>query len=335
MMTVLELRSVSKSYRSDFLFRRMPALTDVTFDVAAGETFAYLGHNGAGKTTTIKSLLGLIRVDAGNIRVFGHAPGTMAAKRRLGYLPENPYFYDHLTAREFLHLAARLNDMNRSDAKHRADQLLALVKMDHKANVRLRNFSKGMLQRVGLAQALIGDPELLVLDEPMGGLDPVGRYEVRRILEELKSRGKTLFMSSHILADVETLADRAAILNGGTLRRLVDLHELGHQERIMDLKFTQLSEAMVGELVRRGYPVERRAEAHHVLVEEHFAMAGLIDELVRSGSRLLRAAPHRVSLEEIFLREVERDVGQTPEDLLHRTVDELVGATSVKEESTP
>ena len=333
-MTVLELRSVSKSYRSDFLFRRMPALRDVTFDVAAGETFAYLGHNGAGKTTTIKSLLGLIRVDEGSIRVFDERPGSTAAKSRLGYLPENPYFYDHLTGREFLHLAARLCDMNRADANQRTTQLLQLVKMDHKADVRLRNYSKGMLQRLGLAQALVGDPELIVLDEPMGGLDPVGRYEVRRILEELKSRGKTLFMSSHILADMETLADRAAILSGGELRRIVDLHRLARKERVMDLEFTGLTPELAEDLSQRGYQVEKRAKAHHILVDEHFAMAGLIDELVRAGARLLRAAPHRMSLEQIFLQEVDRDAGQTPEDLLHRTVDELVGASSPSEEVT-
>ena len=160
---------VSKSYRTGFFSRALPVLTEVSFEVQRGETFAYLGHNGAGKTTTIKVLLGLIRLTAGTVEVLGHAPGAPAALARIGYVPENPMFYDHLSGRELLQMVADLHRLPRSEGRRRIDELLELVDMQDRADRRMKGYSKGMRQRIGLAQALINDPELVVLDEPMGG----------------------------------------------------------------------------------------------------------------------------------------------------------------------
>jgi len=303
-VSIFRLHDVHKSYRSDFLRRRKPVLQGVQLELAEGETLAYLGHNGAGKTTTIKALLGLIRVDSGRVEVFGHRAGDPAALARLGYLPENPWFYDHLTGREFLHLVADLHRLPRSKSRRRVDEVLELVGMTENADRRLRTFSKGMLQRMGLGQALVNDPELLILDEPMGGLDPVGRHQIRTLLTGLKEQGKTIFMSSHILSDVESLADRVAILDGGRLKRVVDMRDLEGVGVAKAVRCRELGPSAVDRLRREGYAVQIRGDLASIAVDDEGKLPDVLQLIHSEGGRLLRVEPLRSSLEEIFLAEI-------------------------------
>ncbi|MDX2229063.1 MAG: ABC transporter ATP-binding protein [Leptolyngbyaceae cyanobacterium bins.349] len=225
----VETYELSKTYRAGFwLTQKVPSLKNCTLQILEGETFGLLGPNGAGKTTLLKTLLGIIRPTSGRGLVLGKPMGDRSAKQRLGYLPENPYFYDFLTGWEILSFTAGLFGIPRSVQQKRIPELLDLVGLAQTAAKRkqLRQYSKGMLQRVGMAQALINDPDLVFLDEPMSGLDPLGRYQIREIILSLKQQGKTIFFNSHILADVELICDRVAILGQGELLCLGSLQEL-------------------------------------------------------------------------------------------------------------
>ncbi|MHB8055146.1 MAG: ABC transporter ATP-binding protein, partial [Candidatus Aminicenantales bacterium] len=226
MGNVLELADVRKTFRSGFIPKKKEVLKGVSFTVDTGEIFGYLGPNGAGKTSTLKCVLGLIFPDAGTISLFGRPPLDPRAKDKLGFLPENPYFYEYLSAREFLDFYAQLFRIPKEERAGRIDRLLKLVDMERAADVHLRKFSRGMLQRVGLAQALINDPEFVILDEPLGGLDPLGRKEIRDIILGLRDSGRTILFTSHILQDIEMICDHVAIIVGGRVLnqgRLADL----------------------------------------------------------------------------------------------------------------
>jgi len=226
---VIETTELQKSYRTGFwLTQKVTPLQGCTLDVLAGETFGLLGPNGAGKTTLLKTLLGVVRASKGRGMVLGKPLGDRSVKQKIGYLPENPYFYDYLTGWEMLKLTAGLFGLSSSIQKQRIPELLDLVGLSQAAAKRkqLRQYSKGMLQRIGMAQALINDPELVFLDEPMSGLDPLGRYQIREIILSLKEQGKTIFFNSHILSDVEIICDRVAILAQGELICSGSLQEL-------------------------------------------------------------------------------------------------------------
>jgi ABC-2 type transport system ATP-binding protein len=224
--TVVEVAGFAKEYRTDFRRRRVKAVRGASFSVKRGEVFGFVGPNGAGKTTTIRALMGLIRPTAGKLALFGAPPGSQAARRRLGFLPESPYFYDYLSPRELCDLAGRLHGLGRDERRQRTDALLELVGLAQAADRPLKKFSKGMLQRAGLAQALVNDPELVVLDEPMSGLDPLGRRDVRDLIRELGNQGKTVFFSTHILSDVEAICDRVAVIVAGQIEDVGSVHEL-------------------------------------------------------------------------------------------------------------
>ncbi len=232
---VLQTWELRKVYRTGFwLNQTIEPLKHCTLTVSAGETFGLLGPNGAGKTTLLKILLGLVRRTSGRATLLDRPLGDRAVRQRLGYLPENPYFYDALTAWEFLQFVASLFRLPRAVSQERLPYLLDLVGINLKTakRQRLRDYSKGMLQRIGMAQALVNDPELVFLDEPMSGLDPTGRYRMREIVRQLQAAGKTIFFNSHILADVETICDRVAILARGELLCVGNLHDLlGEDER--------------------------------------------------------------------------------------------------------
>ncbi len=213
----LRVVDLTKSFRSGFARRRLRGIEGVSFTVPRGEVYALLGHNGAGKTTTIGCLLDLVRPDRGEVMLLGRDHRDRASRARVGYLPERPYFFDYLTGRELLEFYADLLDVPRRERLDRIDGVLRQMDMLADAGRRLNKYSKGMLQRLGLAQALLGDPELLILDEPMSGLDPLGRREVRSLLQDLKRQGKTIVLSSHIVPDVEQLADAVGILRDGVL----------------------------------------------------------------------------------------------------------------------
>ena len=226
MGTAIKVTDLHKSFKSEFLRRRVEILKGITLSVETGEIFGYLGPNGAGKTTTLKCLLGLIFPDKGDLEILGQPYLSLKAKSRLGYLPENPYFYDYLSAAEFLRYYSQLHQIPKGEQEGRISALLERVGLKQAAHLQLRKFSKGMLQRAGLAQALLHDPELVLLDEPLGGLDPLGRKEIRDIIVELKEEGRTVFLSSHILQDIEMICDRVAIIMEGRVVNQGLLHDL-------------------------------------------------------------------------------------------------------------
>ncbi|HEY6119157.1 MAG TPA: ABC transporter ATP-binding protein, partial [Pyrinomonadaceae bacterium] len=227
-MPIIEIENLSKDYEVGFFRKRkVRALDGLSLSVEQGEIFGFLGANGAGKTTTLKILMRLIFPTAGNAKILGRDIGDVSMHQTIGYLPENPYFYDYLTAVEFLQYCGQIFGLSAGERKTRSRELLVSVKLDEKRwNTQLRKFSKGMLQRVGMAQALMNDPTVVFLDEPMSGLDPIGRREVRDLIAGLRDQRKTVFMCSHILSDIEVLCDRVAILRKGRLAHLGNLEEL-------------------------------------------------------------------------------------------------------------
>jgi ABC-2 type transport system ATP-binding protein len=220
MAVALKISNLSKIYKTGFIPKKVVGLDNVSLDVEQGEIFGLLGPNGAGKTTTLKCILSLVKPTSGTIELLGDPVPAPKAMGRIGFLSENPYVYDFLSGREYLIFAAKLHGQTHSQAKNKADELLNFFHLEDAAKRPLRKYSKGMLQRIGLAQALVNDPDFLILDEPMSGLDPVGRKEVRDLLIDLKRKGRTLLFSSHILSDAEMICDRVAILVKGKLQMI-------------------------------------------------------------------------------------------------------------------
>jgi ABC-2 type transport system ATP-binding protein len=236
MTPAVEVRNLTKEHVSDILRKKFRSLDSLNLEVQQGETFGLLGLNGAGKTTTLKLLLGLIRPTTGEANVLGFPAGDKRALAQLGYLPEQPYFYSYLTAREFLDFSGELCGMAPADRRSRSEELLKLVSMSESADRPVRKYSKGMTQRMGIAQALINDPKLVFFDEPMSGLDPIGRRDVRMIMMKLKEQGKTLFFNSHLLPDVNEVCDRVAILHRGKLLACVRVDEISSKNDYRDLE---------------------------------------------------------------------------------------------------
>ena len=305
----IELRDLSKIYRTPFQRRRIPAVKRVSLSVQQGEVFGFLGPNGAGKTTTIRILMGLIAATTGEARIFGHRIPSREARSRLGFLPEAPYFYDYLTVTQLLDLTGRLFRQNRKQRKSRTEQLLALVGLEHARNTRLKKYSKGMLQRAGIAQALMNDPDLVVFDEPMSGLDPIGRKEVRDIIHSLADQGKTVFFSSHILADVEMICDHVAIVVGGEihdmgpLSQLVDKHARGTDVSVQLLDTTQSSDQEVlAKLPPWGHSARIKGDELSLRLPAGVDLDVVLDHLRQIGCKLLSVVPRHETLEELFIR---------------------------------
>ncbi|MFN0119609.1 MAG: ABC transporter ATP-binding protein [Blastocatellia bacterium] len=305
-MQALEIRNLTKDYQVGFWKKRtVRSLDGLNLDVQAGETFGFLGPNGAGKTTTLKILMRLIYPSAGEARILGCSLDDIQMRARIGYLPEQPYFYDYLTAREFLIYCGRLFDLPRETAARRAVELLSQVGIADSADKHLRRFSKGMLQRVGLAQALVNDPEVLFLDEPMSGLDPLGRREVRDLIQRLREQGKTVFFSTHVLSDAEALCDRVAILNRGRLiesGRLTDI--LGARSNELEMVVRGVSQAVMTEMRALAVSVTVTAEGARLRLRDEFEVQRALALCQRDGGRLVSVNPVRESLEDLFVREV-------------------------------
>src|SRR5215469_18178962 len=226
-MHAIEINGFQKTYRVGFWFQKQKiGLKNLNLSVNEGETFGFLGPNGAGKTTTLKLLMDLIFPTGGSARILGRDWRDPEIKKRIGFLPEQPYFYDHLTPRELLDYYGRLSGLSSQERKLRVPKMIERVGLTDSSNLHLRKFSKGMLQRVGIAQAILHNPDVLFLDEPMSGLDPIGRKEVRDLIQSLKQEGKTVFFSTHILSDAEALCDRIAVLHHGSLRGVGAVNDL-------------------------------------------------------------------------------------------------------------
>lgn len=301
----VEVSGLGKTYRSGLFSKRShAALRDVSFSIQPGEIFGYLGPNGSGKTTTLKILFGLIFPDAGSIRVLGRPLSDRSWRYRVGYLPEHPYFYDYLTPAEYLDYVGRLFGMPVERVRQRSLELLALVGLKRSADVPVRRFSKGMVQRLGLAQALLSDPELLVLDEPMSGLDPIGRRMVRDIIVSERARGKTVFFSTHILTDAETLCDRIAVLRGGELLAAGRLNEILNLDVThLEVLVSGLSEDALAALPLASDALHRMGDRIRLQVADR-AIAYLVTAVEAAGGRVLSVQPLRRSLEDYFFQEL-------------------------------
>ncbi len=296
------LKGVSRTFHGHLGIGRTDAVTDLSLEVGAGEIFGLLGPNGAGKTTTLTLILGLLRPTRGEVRLMGRAPADPAARARVGFLPENPYFYDYLTAAEFLNFYGRLRGLPAGDRRGRVKATLARVGLAGKEGVPLRKFSKGMIQRIGLAQAIEHDPDLVVLDEPMSGLDPVGRHEVRDLILSLKGEGKTVFFSSHILQDAEMICDRVVILVDGRLR-----YE-GRLDEVLSRRVKWFEAAVTGPLPGDvpGKLLSASGGETLLRVEDVETLEALLAAVRRSGGTVTAVWPRRDTLEDLFLREVRR-----------------------------
>lgn len=294
---VLEVLDLRKSFRSGFLKRRLRGIEGVSFSVARGSVFALIGHNGAGKTTTINCILDLVHADGGEVSIMGMDHRDPASRTRVGYLPERPYFFEHLTGRELLQFYARLLGLPKNRRAARIDEVLEMVGMTAFAGRRLKKFSKGMLQRIGLAQAVLGDPDLLILDEPMSGLDPIGRREVRELLMDLKRAGTTIILSSHIVPDVELIADTVGILKEGSLVAVRDLTELNHG-------FSYTGDLALGAADPSWLPANCRSLGDgriRVQIDSLAELRNLLNDCHREAIPVESLATHRSSLEELFM----------------------------------
>ena len=307
MQAAIRTRNLTKDYQVGF-WRPRPyrALDGLSIEVAPGDVFGFLGPNGAGKTTTLKLLMQLVFPTAGDAEILGRPVGDVGVRRRIGYLPENPYFYDHLTAEELLTYYAQLFGMSAPDRRRRVAAMLDRLGVGGERRLQLRKFSKGMLQRVGLAQALLNDPEVIFLDEPMSGLDPLGRRDVRALMLELRDQGRTIFFSSHILSDAEALCNKVAIVAKGRLAgngRLADFQEFAVHG--WELVVTGVSAATLDRVkprVRRVTPITGDRFAIDLPADAHPEQ--LLAELTADGAKLVSLNPVRETLEDLFVRRV-------------------------------
>ena len=308
-MLALEMQNLTKDYVVGFWRKRsVRALDDLSLQVGMGESFGFLGPNGAGKTTTLKILMRLIYPTGGTARILGAPLDDMQMRARIGYLPEQPYFYDYLTARELLTYCAKLFGMNKADTRKRTDELLKRVGLLEAADKQLRKYSKGMLQRAGLAQALINDPDVLFLDEPMSGLDPLGRREVRDLIASLRDQGKTVFFSSHVLSDVEALCDRVAIMNKGCLIESGKLSDiLKSRANELEAIVTGVNDAALQEMQTFAMEITPAPEGAHVLLSSDKEIERVLSIVHRAGGRLVSINPVRESLEDLFVREISEN----------------------------
>jgi ABC-2 type transport system ATP-binding protein len=304
----IEIENLSKEYPYGFLdLKKKMSLENLNMQVESGEVFGFLGPNGAGKSTTIKLLMRLIFPTSGTARILGKPIEDVSMHQDIGYLPEQPYFYDYLTAAELLDYFARFHGLTANDRRERVEKVLRKVGLETAKKIQLRKYSKGMLQRVGMAQAILHEPQVVVLDEPMSGLDPLGRREVRDIILELKREGKTVLFSTHILSDAEMLCDRVGVIVGGKLRGVGNPGEMvGIQTQGMEILFEVKGAA-------KGFPLLERAtrtgERYRVHVSEG-ELYGALDELKRAGARILSVAQIKQTLEEFFMNLVEADRAQ-------------------------
>lgn len=305
---LIEIDNLHKTFYTGFWRKKNEVLNGVSLEVYAGETFGLLGPNGAGKTTTIKTLAGLVKPGKGTVKIMGQSPWNPKVRQHMGYLPEHPTVYPYLTGHEFLLLCGRFFSLSKSVCKQRIPELLEQVHLsDADARKQIRTYSKGMMQRLGFAQALIHDPDLLLLDEPMSGLDPLGRYDVKELVLSLKKQGKTILFNSHILSDVESICDRVGILVNGRVVLTKPVHQLQRPlDNLYHLRVQRLDKMGITNLKRlslRCVHQKGTVEASFNSLEQALKAISVVRQ---SGGDLLELRTHFQSLEEVFVKEVEK-----------------------------
>ncbi len=301
--TVLEVADLHKTFFIGFMRKRVEAVRGVSFEVKRGEIFGFVGPNGAGKTTSIKMMLQLIFPSRGNVKLFGDSTFNPAARARLGYLPENPYIYTYLKPLEFLDLCGQLTGMSKQDRIKRSDELVQRLGLAHAVDRPIGKFSKGMMQRLGFCQALLHDPELLILDEPFSGLDPIGRKDLRDLMLEQKAMGKTVLLTSHVLSDVEILSERVAILRQGKVVAYGAINDLLRPEvRRVEIELTDVSGELLAQLERQATHVRVLDKQVTLVSEGDDNTPALIKHAIEGGARVLAVTPHRETLEDLFVR---------------------------------
>ena len=303
MTAILEIHALTKHFRHNWTMRQIVALDGLDLAVPQGEIFGLIGPNGAGKTTTFKTVLGLLGPNSGEVRFLGH-PLSTADRAAIGFLPEQPYFYDYLTVQETLTMYGQLYGLHGSVLAQRVDEVIEQVQLGHKRRAALRSLSKGTLQRVGIAQAILNHPQLLILDEPMSGLDPVGRHAMRELIRALHRAGTTVIFSSHILPDAEVLCDRVAILTQGKLREVIDLGA-GEGGRVYQLTVAGLGAETLATLARiAGSAPTRNGTGWRVRLPGSAAVGPALDVVRSCAGSVESLVPVHPSLEERFLHHV-------------------------------
>ena len=304
-MTVVEAENLTKIYGNKYLGKTFPALDNVSLSINKGNIFALLGPNGAGKTTLFKILLGILPITSGKAFISGLSPDNPLSRKKTGYLPENPAFPSHLTAAKLLRFTGRLYGLDEALITERSNELLRLVEMEKYADTKIVNFSKGMIQRIGLAQALISDPEILFLDEPTDGIDAIGKVEVKKILKSMKSKGTTIIINSHLLSEVETIADTVCILSRGKVIKISSVDELTTQEYQYEIETD--SEKSSIEIPPEMGKVSF-LEANKLLITLNHAgdINNVIDFLRKNKVKIKTIKPLKVSLEDSFIETIKR-----------------------------
>jgi len=305
-MWAIETRDLRKVFRPLLGGKPIVAVDNLNLRVPVGTVFGFLGPNGAGKTTTIQILIGNVYPTAGQAFVLGHPAGAIEAKRKLGFLPEKFQFHDFLTAEEFLHMHGRLAKMDGATLRERVDEVLELVGLAERRKSKIREFSKGMQQRIGLAQALIHDPELVILDEPTSALDPLGRRRVREVIQYLKERGKTVFLNSHLLSEVERSCDQVAIIHKGRVVKQGTLDELLVNRSIVSIELKKVEPQVleaIAKVARKVHPIDERRITAEVASEDD--VPELVRAIVHAGGALMGLQAHRETLEDLFIQTVE------------------------------
>ncbi len=306
----IEIRGLQKIYYSGFLRRPFTGLDGLDLEVRRGEVFGFIGPNGAGKTTTIKCLVGLQYPTAGQAFLLGKPISDPETRRKLGFLPERPYFYQHLTAREFLDFYGQLFDIPTDVRGRRVEELLERVDLARKADTPLRQYSKGMLQRAGVAQALINDPELIILDEPMSGLDPLGRMLIRDLILEERRRGRTVFFSSHVLSDVQSICNRVGLIAGGRLRALGSIDELLSEQ----VEHVDCTVRVTGDVELEGTVVASQGDERILRLPPH-QLDGLLAQVRAADGQVVQVIPNRKTLEDLLLTELGRNDPAPPQEV--------------------